>query len=539
MTIPNAGAVSEVLNLPLDVVDTGFESYASSIEDDAGIGIAMCFSHDDAAAIVDRVNACTALRQQLAELQLEVAGHNFVRNERDRLVRHAEALEQQLSSLQHENEEQARLLGASGSREARLVAEVAELQREKAAAVGLQEGTALVVRQLEQQLAEMRGALENVRKELHKPGAQLAYRAADALSVIETALSFRERNDAGKCDCPVGPQAHHVLCPAAEPTPPAQTPQTPQTQGKCGCGHDEYYHSSRTGCLQCAANGTQCTARAPAAEQLRLKAARGATKGKCETCGLPLKAATVHGDQCECDPVPPSIWAKEADATVSTHSDDHAVERFAMVMRAKLKLKRGHGRSGWERCSLADLARMLVAHVGKGDPVDIANFAMMLYHRELSSLEPGGVKGALSTARAPAADDVPSMRCPKCGESMPDHDGFGVLHHEKCGYCTHVSRTNGVCELCGDGARAPAVPPMTAAEAIGWMETAKRRGERAIFENGFVRFESLSQPPAQPAVEREGVIEGLRFALNTCELLDAYDSAHAIERAIALLTQEK
>lgn len=44
---------------------------------------------------------------------------------------------------------------------------------------------------------------------------------------------------------------------------------------------------------------------------------------------------------------------------------------------------------------------------------------------------------------------APTMTCPKCSAVYDDHDGFGVLHCEKCGYCTHAVRTNGVCDLCG------------------------------------------------------------------------------------------
>ncbi len=66
------------------------------------------------------------------------------------------------------------------------------------------------------------------------------------------------------------------------------------------------------------------------------------------------------------------------------HSDDIAVDRFAIVMKNKLALKRSQGRTGWEdpdQCSVELLSRMLVEHVHKGDPVDIGNFAMMLHQR--------------------------------------------------------------------------------------------------------------------------------------------------------------
>lgn len=66
------------------------------------------------------------------------------------------------------------------------------------------------------------------------------------------------------------------------------------------------------------------------------------------------------------------------------HSDDVAVDRFAAAMKAKLAQKRAEGRGGWddpEQCPVERLAELLHKHVGKGDPVDVANFAMMLWCR--------------------------------------------------------------------------------------------------------------------------------------------------------------
>jgi hypothetical protein len=67
------------------------------------------------------------------------------------------------------------------------------------------------------------------------------------------------------------------------------------------------------------------------------------------------------------------------------HPDDAAVDRFAAAMKAKLAKKREEGRGGWDdpaQCKVEDLARMLVDHLPKGDPVDVANFCMMLFCRD-------------------------------------------------------------------------------------------------------------------------------------------------------------
>lgn len=62
--------------------------------------------------------------------------------------------------------------------------------------------------------------------------------------------------------------------------------------------------------------------------------------------------------------------------------DDVAIEQFADAMRKKMARKSKEGREGWQNCSERSLARMLIEHIEKGDPVDIANFAMMLWHNK-------------------------------------------------------------------------------------------------------------------------------------------------------------
>lgn len=64
--------------------------------------------------------------------------------------------------------------------------------------------------------------------------------------------------------------------------------------------------------------------------------------------------------------------------------DEIGVSRFTRIMRAKLAKKRRQGKGGWwdpDACSTEHLQRLLAEHVAKGDPVDVANIAMMLYCR--------------------------------------------------------------------------------------------------------------------------------------------------------------
>lgn len=93
-------------------------------------------------------------------------------------------------------------------------------------------------------------------------------------------------------------------------------------------------------------------------------------------------------------------WAEQDRAALSEHYDDVAVDAFAAAMKAKLARKRDQGYGGWddpEQCHTSYLASLLIDHLRKGDPVDIANFAMMLFHRdggrELSAVALGALDG--------------------------------------------------------------------------------------------------------------------------------------------------
>lgn len=82
---------------------------------------------------------------------------------------------------------------------------------------------------------------------------------------------------------------------------------------------------------------------------------------------------------------------------ISQEPDDLAVDRFAAAMKAKLARKREQGRGGWDdpaQCTVEFLTELLHEHVLKGDPVDVGNFAMMLFNRgALIPTRPDGAAG--------------------------------------------------------------------------------------------------------------------------------------------------
>ena len=108
-----------------------------------------------------------------------------------------------------------------------------------------------------------------------------------------------------------------------------------------------------------------------------------------------ILAAAAHHAQAPAAPV------------AEPHPDDIAVDKFAAAMKAKMAVSRAKGRGGWDdpaQCDVADLCAMLVDHVEKGDPVDVGNFAMMLFNRGVRSWE---LPTALAAHIAPAAQPHP------------------------------------------------------------------------------------------------------------------------------------
>lgn len=59
--------------------------------------------------------------------------------------------------------------------------------------------------------------------------------------------------------------------------------------------------------------------------------------------------------------------------------DNAAVDKLAEAMKAKLAKKRAQGYGGWEGCDPVHLSTLLVEHIVKGDPVDVANFCAFLF----------------------------------------------------------------------------------------------------------------------------------------------------------------
>jgi hypothetical protein len=78
-------------------------------------------------------------------------------------------------------------------------------------------------------------------------------------------------------------------------------------------------------------------------------------------------------------------------AAQPAHPDDIAIDKFAAAMKAKMAKQRAKGYSGWDdsaQCPTERLQTMLNEHIGKGDPVDVGNFSMMLHARGENTAKP-------------------------------------------------------------------------------------------------------------------------------------------------------
>lgn len=120
------------------------------------------------------------------------------------------------------------------------------------------------------------------------------------------------------------------------------------------------------------------------------------------------------------------------------HADDLAVDRFAAAMKAKMAASRAKGRDGWdnpELCPVERLQSMLIDHLAKGDPVDVGNFAMMLFNRAAPVAAPAPGEPITHAEIADALDEAFTQLAtqPAQGERQP---------------CFH---TNTVTQKTGDG----------------------------------------------------------------------------------------
>lgn len=89
--------------------------------------------------------------------------------------------------------------------------------------------------------------------------------------------------------------------------------------------------------------------------------------------------------------------------------DDACVDAFAEAMKAKLDKKREQGLSGWSNkgiCSRSHLSSLLHGHVAKGDPLDVANLAMFLHHRQERIDTPIDKSGVIDSEIVNAVHDL-------------------------------------------------------------------------------------------------------------------------------------
>ncbi len=74
-------------------------------------------------------------------------------------------------------------------------------------------------------------------------------------------------------------------------------------------------------------------------------------------------------------------WIKFERPPTQEDIDNEAVDKLAQAMKNKLAKKREQGYKGWETCKHGDLVQLLINHVDKGDPIDVANFCAFLFAR--------------------------------------------------------------------------------------------------------------------------------------------------------------
>lgn len=98
-----------------------------------------------------------------------------------------------------------------------------------------------------------------------------------------------------------------------------------------------------------------------------------------------LKSCAKADDMLSVGALSLTLTLQEGETLTAEHVDD-----FAAQMKAKLNEKGGHGWSDNRVCSVEyDLQPMLIHHIDKGDMVDVANIAMMIFHKSKKAHERG------------------------------------------------------------------------------------------------------------------------------------------------------
>lgn len=160
------------------------------------------------------------------------------------------------------------------------------------------------------------------------------------------------------------------------------------------------------------------------------------------------------------------VTAVAAKAT-AVHSDDVAVDRFAVEMKAKLAAARA-GRGGWETCPPEVLSRMLREHADKGDPRDVANFCMFL-----CSL------GQPISVAAPAAPAVDAISDTALLDAM-ERERIAVIPEFEGPWDAQIFGEDESTLACGSGA----TPRKAIAEALASLEARKAHDAAQTKEGG-------------------------------------------------------
>lgn len=161
------------------------------------------------------------------------------------------------------------------------------------------------------------------------------------------------------------------------------------------------------------------------------------------------------------------VTAVAAKAT-AVHSDDVAVDRFAVEMKAKLAAARAKGRGGWETCPPEVLSRMLREHADKGDPRDVANFCMFL-----CSL------GQPISVAAPAAPAVDAISDTALLDAM-ERERIAVIPEFEGPWDAQIFGEDESTLACGSGA----TPRKAIAEALASLEARKAHDAAQTKEGG-------------------------------------------------------
>lgn len=147
----------------------------------------------------------------------------------------------------------------------------------------------------------------------------------------------------------------------------------------------------------------------------------------------------------------PSIYRNAIDTFGESAQLTMVIEECGELLSAFAKLQRGRATLEDAASEVADVLVVVLQYselLGQRIVADHLRHKLERLRSRIDTHLPFATEGHEQLPPGEDSDDEPESFCPNCGKLLPDHDGFGVLAHEECGFCSHPADTEEDCPSC-------------------------------------------------------------------------------------------